>query len=237
MEILKLNKDKLQKCVLDIKNNIPSALTIKDLILNSFKEIKADIKQLQDDIEEMKDDFTPLTNQNVSGSVFNNLLKLEKEHYELRKYSRRNNVEILGLPNIFTSDRLTEKVVELCKDLGVMIQAGDIEACHRLFQKESNNQLPKRTIAKFVNRGFAEDLLSKRNISSTLDLNKLGFPRGTQIYFNANLCGYYKKLWGMCKELKISGSIKYLWETSGNIKIRRDSGTADIKVLHQRDLT
>ena len=236
-ETLKLNKDKLQKCVLDIKKNIPPGLSTKNLILNSFKEIKADIKQLQDDIEEMKDDFTPLTNQNVSGSVFNNLLKLEKEHYELRKYSRRNNVEILGLPNIFTSDRLTEKVVELCKDLGVMIQAGDIEACHRLFQKESNNQLPKRTIVRFVNRRFAEDLLSKRNISSTLDLNKLGFPRGTQIYFNANLCGYYKKLWGMCKELKISGSIKYLWETSGNIKIRRDSGTADIKVLHQRDLT
>ena len=47
--ILKLNKDKLQKCVLDIKNNIQPDLTIKDLILNSFKEIKADIKQLQDD--------------------------------------------------------------------------------------------------------------------------------------------------------------------------------------------
>ena len=40
----------------------------KDLILNSFKEIKADIKELQDDIKEMKDGFTPVTNQNVSGS-------------------------------------------------------------------------------------------------------------------------------------------------------------------------
>ena len=40
----------------------------------------------------------------------------------------------------------------------------------------------------------------------------------------------------MCKELKKSGRIKYLWETSGNIKIRRGSGTAVIKVLHQCDL-
>ena len=30
----------------------------------------------------------------------------------------------------------------------------------------------------------------------------------------------------MCKELKNSGRIKYLWETSGNIKIQRDSRTA-----------
>ena len=40
----------------------------------------------------------------------------------------------------------------------------------------------------------------------------------------------------MCKELKNSWTIKYLWETSGNIKNRLDSGTAVIKVLHQRDL-
>ena len=174
----------------------------------------------------MKDGFTPVTNQNVSGSVTKNLLKLEKE---LQQYSRRNNVEILGLPDIFTGDRLTENVVELCNDVGVMIEFKDIEACHRLIQKESNNQLPKRTIVRFVNRRFAEDLLSKRNISSTLDLNKLGFPRGTQIYFNANLCGYNKELLGMYKELKKSGRINYLWETSGNIKIRRNSGTAVIK--------
>ena len=117
-----------------------------------------------------------------------------------------------------------------------MLEVRDIEACHRLFQKESNSQLPKRTVVRFVNRALAEDLLSKRNISSTLDFNKLEFPRCTQIYFNGNLCGYNKKTWGMCKELKTSGRIKYLWETSGNIKIRRGSGAAVIKVLHQRDL-
>ena len=61
----------------------------------NYQEIKADIKQLQDDIKEMKDGFTPVTNQNVGGSVTNNLLKLEKEHYEFQQYSRRNNVEIL----------------------------------------------------------------------------------------------------------------------------------------------
>ena len=53
--------------------------------MNSFKEIKADIKQLQDDIKEMKDGFTPAINQNASDSLINNLLKLEKEHFELQQ--------------------------------------------------------------------------------------------------------------------------------------------------------
>ena len=79
-------------------------------------------------------------------------MKLRKEHYEFQQYSRRNNVEKLGLPNIFTGDRLAEKLVELCSDVGVMVEVRDIEACHRLFQKESNNHLSKRTIVRFVNR-------------------------------------------------------------------------------------
>ena len=117
-------------------------------------------------------------------------MKLEKEHYELQQYLRRNNIEILGLPDIFNGDRLTEKVVELCGDVGVMEKVRDILAYHRLFRKESSNQLPKRTIVTFVNRGFTKDLMSKRSISSALAFNKLGSPRDTQVYFSANLYGY-----------------------------------------------
>ena len=89
------------------------------------------------------------------------------------------HVEMLGLPDIFTGDHLKERFIELCNnDIGVMVEVRKIEVCHRLFQKESNNQLPKRTIVRFVNRPCAEDLLSKRNISSMLDFNKLGVPKG-----------------------------------------------------------
>ena len=116
-----------------------------------------------------------------------------KKNTELQ-YSRRNNVEILGLTGIFTGDRLTEKVVELCNQVGVKIEVRDTESCHRLFQKETNNQLPKRTIVRFVNRQFAQDFLFEQNISSTLGFNKLGFSRGTQIYFKANACEYYNRL-------------------------------------------
>ena len=54
-----------KKCVLDIKNNIPLGLTIKNFILNIYKKFKIDIKQLQEDIKEKKDGFTPVTNQNL----------------------------------------------------------------------------------------------------------------------------------------------------------------------------
>ena len=68
--------------------------------------------------------------------VSNNLLKLEKEYYELHQYSRKNNVEMLVLLDVFTRDSLTGKVVHLCNDTGVMVEVRDIEACHRPFQNK-----------------------------------------------------------------------------------------------------
>ena len=159
-------------------------------------------------------------------------MNLEKKHYELQQYSRRDIYEILGLPDIFAEDLFTEKIVELCNDVGVMVEVRDIEACHRLFQKQLYNQLPNETFVSFAKRRFVDDLRSKQNISSRSDFNKLRFPRDTQIYFNAKLYRYYYKLWGICKELKNSGQLKYLCETSSYIAIRRDSGTAVMKVLH-----
>ena len=63
-------------------------------------------------------------------------MNLEKKHYELQQYSKRNIYEILGLPDIFAEDLFTEKIVEFCNDVGVMVEVRDIEACHRLFQKQ-----------------------------------------------------------------------------------------------------
>ena len=63
--------------------------------------------------------------------------------------------EILDLLDIFTGDRLMKNVVDLCNGVGVMVEVIDIETCHRLFQKESNNQLPSKSIVMFVNRQFA----------------------------------------------------------------------------------
>ena len=121
--LMKLNKDKLQEYFLGMKNNIRSRWTIKDLILNYYKEIKADIKQLKDDINETKYDFTPVTNQNVSGSIGNNLLKLGKQHCIPRKC-------------------LTEMVIELCNDVGVMVKVRDID----FFKKKVTSSFPKELL-------------------------------------------------------------------------------------------
>ena len=73
-----------------------------------------------------------------------------------------------------------KKVVDLCNGVGVMVEVIDIETCHRLFQKESNNQLPSKSIVMFVNRQFAEDAPSKWNIRKFMKyelIERLGLVR------------------------------------------------------------
>ena len=94
----------------------------------------------------MKDDFIPVTNQNVSGSVGNNLFKLEKEHYERQQHSRKNNVEILGLPHIFTGDHLTVKNVELCNDVGSMVKSQTLKLAIDCFKKKVTISYPKELL-------------------------------------------------------------------------------------------
>ena len=67
-------------------------------------------------------------------------MKLEKERYELQEYLRRNNVAILGLPDIFTGDLLTEKTVELYNYVGV------IELVMDFFKKKVTISYPKELL-------------------------------------------------------------------------------------------
>ena len=73
-------------------------------------------------------------------------MKLEKEHYEFQQYLRKNNVEVLGLPDIFAGDRLTEKVVELCSDVGVMINLETLQLVIDCFKKKVTISYPKELL-------------------------------------------------------------------------------------------
>ena len=92
-----------------------------------------------------------------------NNISIENKKLLLRSFLyKKKRKRVLVLPDTVTGHRWTQKVVKLCNDVGVMVQVRDIEAFYKLFQKKNNNQLHKRTIVRFVNRRFAEDLLSKR---------------------------------------------------------------------------
>ena len=58
------------------------------------------------------------------------VIELEKHQAKAEQYSRRNNVEISGIPHEILDNNLEDKVIDICKDAGIEIGHMDIEGCH-----------------------------------------------------------------------------------------------------------
>ena len=65
-------------------------------------------------------------------------LEIQNNNLDQYNYSRRNNVEISGIPQSVSDNQLEEKVVDILKAIDVNITTNEIEACHRLGKKKKN---------------------------------------------------------------------------------------------------
>ena len=97
------------------------------------------IKNLQDENKRLKTEGNVLENE---------IINLEIPNSNVDQYSRRNNVEIPGIPESVCESQLEENVVDILKAIYVNITSNEIEACHRLGKKKEN------VIVQFINRKY-----------------------------------------------------------------------------------
>ena len=164
----------IKQDLLDLKNEINSVLVnIKiemqskfDDINNRLNVIEKNIKsstnnQVHDSMPIIKDSIINALkgdNQNLHSKVEDLEIKLHETELclnRLDQYNRRNNIEIQGIPSNVTDEVLEDTVVNIFKSLNIDIKKSDIERCHTLCKAN-----PKTTIACFVNRKHAEEILA-----------------------------------------------------------------------------
>ena len=131
----------------------------------------------------------------VNALLEKRVTELEKSQAKAEQYSRRNNVEISGIPREILDNNLEDKVIDIYKDAGIEIGHMDIEGCHRLPLSRNNAGGTKRVIVKFVNRKHSEDVLRLKKIISSR----------SKVFISNSLCPYYRYLWDKCKELQRRG--------------------------------
>ena len=81
---------------------------------------------------------------------------MERNMHWMEEYSRRECIEIVGIPSSITNDLLEEPVLLIFEKLGVVLETMDIVACHR-FGKIN------RVIAKLLNRKDSQYILEKKH--------------------------------------------------------------------------
>ena len=174
-EKLSFIDDSIAKKVNDSLNE--SILNIRDSIINALKDENAVLKNRVDDLEEK-------------------IKRLEISKNDLDQYSRRNNLEIQGIPASVTNELLLGKVTDILKSIDVKVGDNDFEDCHRMGKAD-----PKVTIVRFVNRKYCREALSNRASLRTTDKEELGFNATTKLFLNENLTPLNRRVAWKCRKL------------------------------------
>ena len=179
----KLNKGEIIILALDYQNKFDSMLAG---IRNELSDLKKDFELLRSDLS-----ITKLVNTKLKEKV----VSLEQQTWSNSQYSRRECLELSGIPETIEKKDLEGTVLSIFEKLDVMVDPSNVEDCHWI----KPNKGAKKVIVKLSRRKDANKIcLSKKGLK---DMNLSSFGINSAVYINESLCTYYKMLWGKCRKL------------------------------------
>ena len=146
------------------------------------------------------------------------------------QYSRKECVEVVGIPRQVDDKHLEVKVLSIFQKAGCTIAPEFIDVCHQLGK---NND---RVIVKFTRRKDCKQVPQVKKGLKDLTADDLDLPRGTKIFVNQSLCPYYRILWSKTKRLQSMGKINSFFISGGTVKIRIDENSKPLAITHLDDL-
>ena len=186
-----------------VESNLMQNITnLKDEVIN-LKDII--IKNLQDQNKRLKTKANALENK---------ITDLEIQNNNVNQYSRRNDVEISGIPQSVSDNQLEEKVVDILKAIDVNITTNEIEVCHRLGNKKEN------VIVRVINRKHCLKALQNKKKFKSIDKNAIGISN-ENLFISENLTPANSKLAFSCQKLKRDGEIEKCYTINWNCPHRK----------------
>ena len=206
----------------DIINIVLSLQTEKECNANILEEVRA-----------LNEKFTTFESQllitkNVNSLLQEKVIDLERQCWANAQYSRRECLEVSGIPNTIKQDELENKVLTIFKKVGCDIKNENIEACHRV--RGQNN-----VIIKFSKRKDCQQVYSVKKDLGKLDMKEVDLPEGTQVYINQSFCPYCKSLWSKSKKLRTLGKIQSFFISNSTIKLKLQENSALVAITHNSD--
>ena len=223
-----LEIETLRAEVIEIKEN-------QAFICNQYDSLKAEydklieVNTLQKEISNLKSQAAALKTQEIKESI-----KVD----ELEQYGRRQNLEILGVPE--KEDENTNAIVlEVAKMLDVDIMSSHISTSHRLPKKKAssrNNSGSFPIIVRFTSRDIRNQIYANRKKARFVDLKNFSVSDTKNIFVNENLTPTRKQLFWKTKQEVKNNSWKYIWTHNGNIFVKKDDNANITEIKNELDL-
>ena len=242
-QLNKFTKDELVERVLKVQKENTLLKDTLQTLQNQMNELSVAVTELRQNQHQQNNNLNVAVSelrenqqqqQNSIPSTTNTIqdkriVSLEKNVHENQQYSRRDTIEIVGIPTTVAPADLELKVIDIFNEIDVQIECNQIQACHRLFDGQ-------RTIIKFVNRKSAINILKNRHKLKEIDLSALNIPVTTKVYINESLCPHYRMLHGKLKALYKKKHIFSFWVSNGSVRYRRCEHGDYFTVQHLNDL-
>ena len=132
------------------------------------------LSNINAELTSLKNRFAKMESQLlVVRRVNDNLVKqnriLERKCAANEQYSRRECLEILGIPDSIPNNNLEETVLKIFNETGVTVNSRDVEACHRLNQKANLEKViiklsRRKDVARVINNKKKLKSMKPQNI-------------------------------------------------------------------------
>ena len=203
---------------------IALALDYHDKFNSTLANVKKDIGELKYKFEKPESELV------VSKSLNSNLCKkitiLERQCWANNQYSRRECLEISGVPENIENKDLENLTLQIFEKIDASVDPENVEDCHWV--------KTQKVIIKLSRRKDANKIHSEKKKLKGKNLTSLGI--NTPVYINDSLCIYYKKLWAKCKKLHNNKLICAFWVSNGSIKLKVSENDNMHVITHDLDL-
>ena len=214
--------DKLSK-----KNIIDLVLVLQNKLETGNTEVLDEIRKLNANFAKLESEL--IVTKKVNSELQKHVIDLERQCWANAQYSRRECLELAGIPSTVGHDELEGKVVDILNKVGSNIDNDKIEACHRI---SGNND---RVIIKFSRRKDCQHVLSVKRDLKKLNMDEVGLPENCKVFINQSLCSYYKLLWSKSKKLHSMGKIHNFFISNGTVKVIINEGSSPLSITHNTD--
>ena len=164
--------------------------------------------------------------KNVNNLLLTRLTTLERQCWAHVQYSRRECLDIVGIPHEVSGEVLEENVLKIFEKLGCDISPDRIEACHRV------GRTTDTVIVKFSKRKDCQHVSSVKKDFKKLAMEDSESPGNNELFINRSLCPYYKMLWSKSKKLHSLGKIHSFFISGDSIKIRVNKNSSPLSMTH-----
>ncbi|XP_070546414.1 uncharacterized protein [Ptychodera flava] len=231
METLALLGKQIEK-ISSVENRLSDPQKSVTYVSEYFENFRKEIKEIQLDTVQLKANNDRLQDQlTVTQRELSNT---QEELHDLQQYSRRNNIEIHGIPQRNGEDT-NDIVVRVAAAVGVDITPNDIDISHRLPSRQNPNQerhQPPAIIVKFVRRSVRNSIYyARKNLrGQTPNQIRIGDNNTNNIYINENLTPTMKRLFHQVNERRKQLKWRFIWTSNGKIFTRKDETSEVISV-------